>query len=360
MDVELFTDVGALQPFVGGWDALAGRLQLPRAGGTVVAAWARNMMHRGSELRVWIATEGPEVVAVLPFVAEQMARGRLRLVPPATDMMFGVVPIVDPDHVDHAVDAVARGVAVWAESVDLASLYWLPPDSPWSEALHGVFPEPEWVAIKTAGYQTWYTTLGEGSDAWLESRGGEFRRTVRRRARRLEEQGFRALTTIDPVEIKDRLPRLQSLYRLRQEQRGGEGYRFDDEMIGAVETVLDTTSPGLLRLSVIERGELLVGASLAVRAEARMSCWLTGFDPEWSRLGPGIAALLEALDAGRRSGCAIADLGVGDQSYKDEFQDDALPLESLTWCRPRLARLLQLGTSGAPEGGPSPGASGVG
>jgi CelD/BcsL family acetyltransferase involved in cellulose biosynthesis len=360
MDVELFTDVGALQPFLGGWDALAGRLQVPRAGGTIVAAWARHMMHRGSELRVWIATEGADVVAVLPFVAEQMARGRIRLLPPATDMMLGVVPMVDPDHADHAVDAVAREVAVSAEAVELASLYWLPPDSPWSAALDSVFPVPEWVANTTSDYLTWYTRLGKGPDAWLESRGGEFRRTVRRRARRLEEQGFRARTTIDPTEIKDRLPRLQSLYRSRQDQRGGEGYRFDEEMIGAIETVVDSTSPGRLRLSMIERGELLVGASLAVAADARMSCWLTGFDSEWSRLGPGIAALLEALDAGGRSGYAIADLGVGDQSYKDEFKDDALPLESLTWCRPRLARLLQLGTPRTLEGGPPPGAEGGG
>ena len=42
-----------------------------------------------------------------------------------------------------------------------------------------------------------------------------------------------------------------------------------------------------------------------------MSCWITGYDAEWSKLGPGIAALLEALDAGARAGCEIADLGVG-------------------------------------------------
>jgi len=66
-----------------------------------------------------------------------------------------------------------------------------------------------------------------------------------------------------------------------------------------------------------------------------MSAWLTGYDPEWSKLGPGIAALLEALDAAARAGCEIVDLGVGDQPYKDDFQDEdaAFPLESVTWCR---------------------------
>jgi CelD/BcsL family acetyltransferase involved in cellulose biosynthesis len=316
-------------------------------------------MHPASELRVWIASEGTDVVAVLPFVAEPMARGRIRFVPPATDMMFGVVPIVDPDHADNAIDAVVHDVAARAEPVDMVSLFWLPVGSPWSMALHGLFPEPEWVAISTTDYHAWYTELGKGQDDWLQTRGGEFRRTVRRRARRLEEQGFRTLTIVDPVEIKDRLPRVQSLYKSRQEERGGEGYRFDDGMSRAIEDVLATSGPVQLRLSVVEREEVLVGASLAVRAEARMSCWLTGFDSEWSRLGPGIAALLEALDAGGRSGCLIADLGVGDQSYKDEFQDAAFPLESVTWCRPRLARLLQLAVPGtSQEEVPTPGALG--
>ncbi|HSZ36022.1 MAG TPA: GNAT family N-acetyltransferase [Acidimicrobiales bacterium] len=360
MDVELVTDVEAVQGFVGGWDALAGRVQLPRASGTMVAAWARRMMDPVSELRVWIATEGADVVAVLPFVSEPMARGRVRLIPPATDMMFGVVPVVDPDHADDAIAAVAAAIAARAEPVDMASLYWLPHGSPWSTALHGVFPEPEWVAIKTTDYHAWYTELGKSQDDWLQTRGGEFRRTVRRRARRLEEQGFRVVTIVDPAEIKARLSRVQSLYQSRKMERGGEGYRFDDGMIGAIEDVLETSGTVQLRLSVVERGELLVGASLAVRAEARMSCWLTGFDSEWSRLGPGIAALLEALDAGGRSGCLVADLGVGDQSYKDEFQDAAFPLESLTWCRPRLARLLQLGAPGTSQQGQTQGASGGG
>ena len=74
---------------------------------------------------------------------------------------------------------------------------------------------------------------------------------------------------------------------------------------------------------------------------------MTGYDPEpeWSRLGTGIATLLEALRSrSRRTGVTIVDLGVGDEAYKASFQDATSSLESVTWCRPRLAGLLQVTT----------------
>jgi CelD/BcsL family acetyltransferase involved in cellulose biosynthesis len=100
---------------------------------------------------------------------------------------------------------------------------------------------------------------------------------------------------------------------------------------------------------LVERDGLVIGATLARRAGTRMTCWITAYDPEWSRLGPGLASLLESLDAGARAGCEIADLGGGDQPYKEAFEDGAFPLESVSWCRPRFARLLQFGGQAAPE-----------
>ena len=62
-----------------------------------MASWAKHMMSAESELRIWVANDGPEVIGVLPFVAEPMARGRMRLLPPTTNMMYGAVPIARPD-----------------------------------------------------------------------------------------------------------------------------------------------------------------------------------------------------------------------------------------------------------------------
>ncbi|MGD0748170.1 MAG: GNAT family N-acetyltransferase [Acidimicrobiales bacterium] len=344
MDIELVTDVARLQHHLHGWEALADLVSAPRSAGGIVAAWAQHMMSPELELRIWVATEDDQVLGVLPFVAEPMARDRVRLVAPATDMMFGAVPIAQPDRANEVARAVLEDFAGHAQSVNLATLYWLPGGSPWTAAFRDHLSGPDWVATGMARYSSFYTSVAAGIDVWLAQRNGEFRRTVGRRARRSAEQGFRLYTTIEPAEIMERLPRLQPLYVRRKEERGGEGYRFEDDMVEAIGAALELSAPGRFRLSVIERDDLLIGGSLAVRAGSRMSAWLTGYDPEWSKLGPGIAALLEALDAAARAGCEIVDLGVGDQPYKDDFQDEdaAFPLESVTWCRPRLARLLQL------------------
>jgi len=111
VDIELVTDVDRLENFVDGWEALADRVSQPRAGGAIVAGWARHMMSPELELRIWIAADDSRVVGVLPFVAEKMVRNRLRLLPPATDLMYGIVPIADPDCADQVAGAAADDFA---------------------------------------------------------------------------------------------------------------------------------------------------------------------------------------------------------------------------------------------------------
>lgn len=351
MDIELVTDVDRLEKFVDAWDALAVRVSQPRASGAIVTAWARHMMSPESELRVWVATDGSELIGVLPFVTEPMARGRLRLLPPTTNMMYGTVPIVRPDRGSEVAEAVADDFAVRSELVDLASIFWLPEDSPWTAAFRSRLGRPEWVTTDRTHYASSYTRIDAGIAAWLDQRNRKFRKEVRRQARRYHEQGFRLFTVVEPAEIMHWLPHLQSLYLQRREQRGGEGYEFDESMIGAIGTALGLSARGHLVLSVLERDGLVIGATMATIAGTRMSCWIVGFDREWAPIGPGIAALVESLAAGARAGCDIADLGVGDEPYKADFVDGAFPLESVTWCRPRLARLLELGSRSAPGAG---------
>jgi CelD/BcsL family acetyltransferase involved in cellulose biosynthesis len=351
VDIELVTDLGRLQDHAAGWDALADCASQARGGGGIVAAWAAHMLPPGTELRVWVATEGTAVVGVLPFVAETMPRGRFRLLPPTTDLMFGTVPIAHPDCEQRVTEAVADDFARRAAAVDMATIYWLPQSSPWSSALGSRLVEPDWVEAELTQYDGYYTSVPSGIDSWMAQRDKVFRQGVGRRARRAEEQGFRLFTTEDPAEIMERLPRLQSFYVRSQDARGGEGYRFDDDMIRTIETAQALSPPGRFALTVLENDDVLIGASLVVRAGTKMSCWLVGYDPEWSRFGPGVAALLESIAAGSRAGCDAADLGLGDHHYLRDFKDASAPLESLTWCRPRLARLLQLGSSAAAGAG---------
>jgi CelD/BcsL family acetyltransferase involved in cellulose biosynthesis len=360
VDIELITQVDQLKEYVSSWEALADRVSQPRSGGAIVYGWARHMMDPEVELRIWIAIDGSEVVGVLPFAVEKMRRNRIRLLPPVTDMMYGAVPIADPDRTEEVVAAIAEDFTARADVVDMTSIFWLPEGSPWMSAFSDRLAEPDWARTAFSRYCSYYTDIGGGMDAWLAQRDGDFRREVRRRARRGAEQGFEMSTMIDPSEIIPRLPQMQTFYLRRKAERGGEGYRFDDDMSRAIEDALELSTPGRFGLSVLERDDLIIGMQFVVRAGIRMSSWMTGYDParEWSRLGTGIATLLEALDAGAQAGCEILDLGVGDEPYKETFQDASLQLESLTWCRSRLARMLAM--SGADSEAGESAASGPG
>jgi CelD/BcsL family acetyltransferase involved in cellulose biosynthesis len=111
-------------------------------------------------------------------------------------------------------------------------------------------------------------------------------------------------------------------------------------MIRTIDTAQASSPAGRFALTVLENDDVVIGTSLVLRAGTKMSCWLVGYDPEWSRFGPGVAALLESIAAGSRAGCVAADLGLGDHHYLRDFKDAYSPLESVTWCRPRLARLF--------------------
>lgn len=341
VDIELVTDVERLDHFIEGWEALIDEVAAPRAGGAIVPAWARHMMSPEVELRVWVATEGATVVGVLPLVSEGMGRGRERLLPATTDLMFGTVPIARPDCAGDVADAVTEAFASRAASVNVVSIFWLPQGSPWATAFESTLTGPDWVAMDVTPYGSPSTFIAKGLDAWLDERPRDFRREYRRRARRCDDEGFHLRTAEDPNEIIARLPSLRALYQGRLGARGGAGYRFDDDMVAAIAAALERSRPGRFALSVLERDGLVIGATLARRAGTRVTCWIVGHDHEWSRLGPGLATLVEALDAAARAGCEVGDLGVGDQPYKEAFVDGTFQLESVSWCRPRFARLLQ-------------------
>ena len=341
MQIELVTDLLRLNEFADSWDKLACEVNQPRAGARIVAAWAHHMMDSDSELRVWIATEGDQVIGVLPLVAESLPRGRERLLPPAATLMYGSIPIAKPSAAREVAVAL---VAECVNSTPLANVVGLdamPSGSPWIEAFSSSLQGPEWVALSPIRHSSLYIDLEEGVEEWFGRRQSKFKREVRRRARIQDAEGFCLSATTDHAEIIERLPAVQTLYTTRQQARGGYGYRFDGTMIDAIKEVLALSTPGHLRLTTIERGDLVIAMQLELLAGHRRSAWMMGFDSCWGQLGPGKAVLAGAVAANADDGSKIFDLGGGDEAYKNDFADGGYPLEDWIWCSPRMARLLR-------------------
>ena len=157
----MVTEAARLRDYVEGWEALADARSTPRAGGGLVTAWAEHMMDPDAELRVWIATEGPRLLGVLPFVAEPMPRG-VRLVAPSTNLIYGVVPIAELDREAEIARRLVEEFARDADGVQMATLYWLPAGSPWSAAFAEMLEGPDWVIAAATSYVSPATTIGNG------------------------------------------------------------------------------------------------------------------------------------------------------------------------------------------------------
>jgi CelD/BcsL family acetyltransferase involved in cellulose biosynthesis len=341
VDIELLTSPDEMARWAQGWNDLAEEVAQPRAGADLVVAWARHMMPSDSELRIWVGHERGKVVGVLPLVAESLPQGRERLLPPATTLIYGIIPIARPDGALDIALALSEELAASAAAADVVTTYWTSPGSPWTEAFDRCLTGPEWVALDPAPYSSFYADIAEGFDAWLERRANKFKKERRRCSRRLDEEGFRTIATTEPVEIVARLPHLKRVYQGRKESRGGKGYLFDDKMVEAIGEAVTASSRRQYLLVTIELDDQLIAAQLTLRAGDRSSAWLMGFDTAWSRYGPGILALTGGIEASVGEGSAVFDLGEGDQSYKRDLIDGEYPLETRIWCRPRMARLLQ-------------------
>ena len=158
-------------------------------------------------------------------------------------MLIGILPIAEPDRTEEVIAAIAEDFTARADVVDMASIFWLPEASPWVTAFGDRLVGPDWVGTASSRYSSYYSDIGGGTNAWLALRDGDFRREVRRRARRGAEQGFQMTTLINASEISPRLRQLQTFYLRRKAERGGEGYRFDDDMSRAIEDALELSPP---------------------------------------------------------------------------------------------------------------------
>jgi CelD/BcsL family acetyltransferase involved in cellulose biosynthesis len=341
MNIELVTDRNQLERFTEGWERLADTAARSRSGAGIVTAWAHHMMETNVELRIWFATEGSELVGVLPLVAVSSPRGRVQLLPPARTLMYGVIPIAQPGREREIAVTLAEQLADSLSSVDLVRIDWLPVGSPWLETFASALAASGLVAVNSAPYASSYANLAGGFDAWFARRKGDFRSNVGRRARRREEEGFRLCTTVDTAEIVARLPAIQRLYRGRQHARGGDGYHFGQTMIDAISDLLAVSRPARLRLITVERREEIIAMQISVNG-GNMTCgWLTAYESEWSRFAPGIAAIIEGISASCSAGYDLFDFGPGDENFKSGLTDGEAALESGIWCTARIARLLE-------------------
>jgi CelD/BcsL family acetyltransferase involved in cellulose biosynthesis len=137
---------------------------------------------------------------------------------------------------------------------------------------------------------------------------------------RADRLGGLTVTRAEPDTLQDMLTVLFDLHGQRWCAKGERGVLADAAVRAfhrlAAPALLDA---GLLRLFALSAGGKTIAAYYALRAAGRVYCYLGGFDPAFSQLGPGKLALAAVLDDAVTEGASEMDFLAGGEPYKYQW-----------------------------------------
>ncbi|MFD0668809.1 GNAT family N-acetyltransferase [Ramlibacter sp. MAHUQ-53] len=317
MPLDLLTADELDAPTLAAWRAL--RAANPAlASPCFTPGFARAVAAARPDLRIGVLHEGGRITALWPH---QNDRGRGA---PAGGSLS-----------DHHGLVCAPGLRCdWPALLRAAGLAWWAFDHlPAAQAPPGAGRTASPALDLAQGYAAWRQRRREAG----ASRLAQLERKARKLAREVGPLRFEAHTT--DRRVFDTVLRLKS----RQCRRTGVpdffAWPWARALAQAAWQAQEEDFAG--RLSALYAGDQLVAAHLGLRSPQAWHWWFPVYEAAHAAHSPGALLLLEVARAAAAGGCAMLDLGQGDDAYKASFADTALPLATGWVARPSLASLAQ-------------------
>lgn len=330
MDVSVIDEARELDEVWDAWDELATLSSQPYGAPAWMTAWWRHARPRGAELRTIVVRDGGRPIGIAPFFMRRTAAGvtRYRVLGARCSARVDLLALPGSER------PVARAFARCLDRIRPrpGSILFdgLRVSSPWPALLATSWPTDRPLGLNSE-FQVpapFIPADDGGFDGWLSQQSRNFRQSLRRKRRRLEEQGaiFARVTGQDDLDRS--IADLARLHRLRWDGRGGSRV-----LLPGVERMLRDAGRALLPLGRfdiwrIEIDGRSISSHLFLSAGAETTYWLGGFDPEWARYQPAMLSLVDATEHAFRAGFDRIDLGTGGQPYKLRFTELA---ESVRW-----------------------------
>lgn len=289
-----------------------------------VTAWWR---HFGDDYRPWVLTLRGEDGGLRGIAPLMVGRKRLPGGLFYRQLLFIGSGRAAPDHLEfmtlpgdgEAVDLLAR--AVWAgRGWDVLHLESLPPASPTMPALQQLIPS-HWR--ETEPLPCPFMRLPADWETLRMGLGKNQRRNIKRYDRYLAEANAGAVRYVILDEEAARPATLETLARLHQavqQEQGRAGAFSDARMLPFQQTVAARfQEQGWLRVYQLRLGETPIAIMYCFRYGPRLSFYITGYDLEWSRFGPGRQVIAYALQDCVADGLTVFDFLRGDEAYKYDW-----------------------------------------
>ena len=204
----------------------------------------------------------------------------------------------------------------WAE----ADLRGLPEDSAWLPRLAAaaearglraeVFDDQNGVAPRIALPGSWH--------AYLEGLPAKLRHEIRRKARRLQQEGGPYRICLAQQDSLEAL--LDRFVELHRSSEGPKGVFMQPGMEIFFRRLGQTLLPrGIFQLRFIEIGGEKAAGTIGFRFEGTFSLYNSAFDDAWRRFSPGMVLVAEDIRIAIEGSCSTFDMLKGDYAYKYRF-----------------------------------------
>jgi CelD/BcsL family acetyltransferase involved in cellulose biosynthesis len=335
---EVITDRATLRSYEAEWRELAEQRNNAFVTPEWFQAWLDNY-GESSDLAVLASrrTDG-SLFGLLPFVIARERRPRsLRFAGAAhADHLHPVCRQEDEEALAAAVlTAMAESGERWRiavlDNVDTGAQWWrVLADAP---SVVGAVAHREAIlpAIDLAGTE-W--------DAYLASRGRNFRDQARRYPRRLERRHRVAYRrTAEASELDRDMATFFRLHDARWNPRGGSSVASRRSRAFHLDFAHAALRRGWLRLWLLELDGVAVAAWYGWRLGERYAYYQAGFDPAWSHLGVGFVLMVHTVRNAMEEGAAYYDMLLGDEPYKGRFATSSGQVQTVTLSRTRSTHL---------------------
>ncbi|HEX2160777.1 MAG TPA: GNAT family N-acetyltransferase [Thermoleophilaceae bacterium] len=334
--VEILDLESDLESFRSQWDALAVETGQPYSSPAWMLAWWRHARPADALLRAVVVVEGERLIGLAPLWVAGDRAGGTRYAMLASRLSPPVRPLAATGRENEVAAAIASALARSTPRPHALQLEDESDSTQWAMSLADAWPgRRPWRYSPAAMAAPAIVLGGLDYDAWLQGRNAKFRQETRRRRRQLDKAGGR-FSLAGENDFDSALAAFLRLHRDRWDYRGGS-----NALVDGIEPMLAEAGRELLpserfRLFTIDVDGEVICAHVFIAAGSEVSGWNGGFDASWSRYGPSILTMLEAVaDAAQRGERRIS-LGPGDQPYKGTLADERSEI-SLTTLVPRGA-----------------------
>ncbi|HWF31518.1 MAG TPA: GNAT family N-acetyltransferase [Solirubrobacteraceae bacterium] len=350
-DVELVSDLAAIEALAPEWDALAIASSNPVAAPSWVLAWWKHAAPAGLQPRVVAVRERGALLGLAPFCIGPSREGLRECRLMASEFGVCMEPLAMPGSEWIVAGEVARALAASLPRIDVVAFGPMTIASRWPSALQEQWPGRVPAVVRRYRVERApVVILREPTyEAWLGSLSSKLRRAMRLGERDFAQAGGTTRWTTAETLHAD-IETFARLHKARWEGRGWSRLVDLGERLSPwfEQLARDLLAEQRFRMCVLEVGETPICVDFGLLAGGELAAINSAWDEDYAKLSPAKLAVARVVESAYELGARRVHLGSGEQENKLRLAngDDPVAWTLLLPSSPRLpyayARLLPL------------------